>query len=786
MTAITKSKIPTYILVVDPYQANDVREIKSVFSKHKVIFIHQKLNSIVELLPIIRKIQMSPEYYVAGILLSYTSILRSLIAQHFSAPQKLGTTEAISTNYQGALFEKKIGKQTYPIVILPEMKSFVYKKTGKFLADRFFSKLYDPKFPRAPKLNWEMLNENNAEKLYNLFKHAVLIGGDIETENLEVPYSVRNHPDHAGIWLETSKRTVSGKSKTKITGVPRITLSGYTGVFKNEKGIFESYTIVIPIDSMENVRWMRKFNALPAPKIYQNGKYDIAYFLRYNAPLENFLYDTLGLAHSWYAELPKTLDFLSAMFIKNHMYWKDESSLNKEYYNAQDCHNMTWVLLFMLQQIPEWALNNYKENFPKIFPSISANMQGIKINKETMKNNLEVAKAELKEAQRRLEVITNTRYFNGNSSNQVVKLMEILGYKSKKSDKAAMRTFRDLSELNEIYASAIDLVREKKKAISNYFEIDLFNGRFMYSIDPFGTETGRAACRESEFWCGGNLQNIPYYAKSQFIPDEGWKFGARDYSQSESRWTAYMSEDLGLIDAVENSEDFHVTNAARFFGIPVETIMGYKETDPALFKTIRNAIGKKINHGANYNMGPYVLLQNMGAKAVLKAARTLKLSPTLSLQDICAHLLSLFDKAYPLIRDCLNPGSYYYKVIKEIEETRMLVGPMGWTRYCFGDPSGNKLDLNSYVAHGPQSASVKKVNKAWFQCWEELEMGYNGTICRFLPQIHDEIFFMYKEEHEEFIFNRIKEIMESPEIVNGRTLIVPTDAACGYDWSKCK
>lgn len=781
------NKVPTYILLVDPWQAEHIREIRQVFQGHKVVMYAKKVSSISELLPVIRKVERTGEFEIKGILLSYSAILKQLIGEKFSDPKKLGKGEAISTNYQGALFHRKIGKVEYPVVILPELKSFVYKKTGSFLAETFFSKLHDASFPSAPTMEWETLNETNAEKLYDLFKHAVIIGGDIETQNMEVPYWVRNDPAHKGMWLETYRRTGDDhkKSKTRITAIPKITLSGYTGLFKNEKGIYESYTVVIPITSMENIKWMRKFNALPAPKIFQNGIYDNAYFLRYNAPLTNFLYDTKFLMHAWYAELPRKLEFISAMFLRNHMYWKDESSMDGEYYNAQDCHNMTWACMFLLQKMPQWARDNYIENFPKVFPAISANMQGVLIDEEARKKNLGEAEDRLKKASERLEIITSTQWFNGSSSQQVVKLMLAMGTKSKKSDKAALRAFRDKSDLNEIYVSAIDEVRKQKKAIGNYFELDLFDGRVMTSIDPSGTESGRCAAKESAFWCGLNIQNVPFYAKDQFLPDEGYKFGALDYAQSESRCTAYMSEDLKLIDAVENSIDFHVRNASLFFGIPEETILGYKESDLALFKKIRNAIGKKVNHGANYNMGPKVLLQNMGARAVIDAAKTLGLSPTMSLFSVCAYLLEAFDKAYPLIRDLKNPESYYSKVITEIEETGLLVGPTGWTRKCFGDPRGNKLDLNSYVAHGPQSLSVKKVNESWYTAWLKLEM--EEGVVRFLPQIHDELWFMYKEENEDYVFSEIESIMQQPTIVNNREMIIPTDSARGASrWSECK
>ena len=115
---------PAYIFVVDPYQAEHISQIRHIFQGHKVFLHNGRINTLTELLPMIRKIHMSKQFTVKGILLSYTPILKKLISDTFSAPQKLGKAEAISTNYRGALFHKKIGKEEYPIVVFPELKSF--------------------------------------------------------------------------------------------------------------------------------------------------------------------------------------------------------------------------------------------------------------------------------------------------------------------------------------------------------------------------------------------------------------------------------------------------------------------------------------------------------------------------------------------------------------------------------------------------------------------------------------------------------------------------------------
>lgn len=782
-----------YLFIVDPFHVRHIDRIRGVFKGHKVALFHKEIKVFSELAYTIQKYEKLHNVEICGIVLSHTALLKKLLVETFNsvALDKIGKSDAISTNYQGAMFNKSIGGKDYPVVVFPELKSIAYRPYAEFLLKRYFAKLHDPKFPMAPKCTYEEVDENNAAEYLEVFRSALLIGGDIETYLEEVPFWVLQEPEYKGIAVQVAKRGANGnKLKKKIAAIPKISLQGYTGIFKNDDGILESITIVLRINSEKMIDWMKKFNDLPAPKLYQNGKYDTSYHLRYDAPMRNYVYDSHIMMHSWYAELPRTLGFISSMFLKNHMYWKDESAVNAVYYNAQDCHNMTWATMFLLQEWPKWAQENYRENFPMIFPCISCNATGVLIDKEEEARLKVEEERKIETAKSRLETLTGIQYFNANSSKQVVGLMNVLGYATKKSDKAAQVEFRDKSELTFIYAEAIRAAREASKAISNYFEIDLFEGRMLYSLGPAGTDSGRFSCHSSDFWCGTQIQNIPFYAKSMVVPDKGFVFGAMDNSQSESRCTGYMSEDLNLINNVETAKDFHTKNASMFFGLDEDYLNSLKKDDPALFKTYRNEIGKKVNHGANYNMGPKVLLQNMGRKAVFAAARALKLPYSLNAIEICAHLLSLFDKTYPLIRDLNNPDSYYSKVIAEVEETSMLVGPTGWTRYCFGDPSNSKPELNSYVAHGPQSLSVKLINQAFFKSWKKLQIEENLILM--IAQIHDENFFQYLEEFvgtekEKYIFETMSDFMKEPVVIHGRTMIIPNDwAMAGKNWSECK
>jgi hypothetical protein len=171
--------------------------------------------------------------------------------------------------------------------------------------------------------------------------------------------------------------------------------------------------------------------------------------------------------------------------------------------------------------------------------------------------------------------------------------------------------------------------------------------------------------------------------KQTVVADEGFYLAECDLEQAETRDTAYITGDKNLIAVINGPRDFHSHNVEAFFGLPYDTIYDAK-TKKVLNKPIRNT-GKRVNHGANYNMGPDVLVDTMGEEAVYEAARLLKLPRQWTAREIAEHFLKGFDKTYPTIR-----GEYHVWVINQILTTRLLKGATGWTRYCFDNPKKSK------------------------------------------------------------------------------------------------
>lgn len=672
--------------------------------------------------------------------------------------------------YAGSYFSH----QGIEFVIINPLDQLVSVSYGQFLARRYISKLTAPKtWNEVPKFDWCMLDPSTEQTIYTKYSRAYAIAVDIETYRKNLA----------------------------------IRCIGFTALFVLPGGTLKTHSCVLPLTDNYNLAIARKFLwELKAPKIFQNGKYDLSYLSRYNIVPYNYLWDTATLMHCWYAELPKDLAFLGGFFVRKAMYWKDlaeTSDLETYYkYNALDTWTTMNVWVAQMLQLPTWARNNYLLEFPLVFPCHLAEMIGIKRDME----KLPLARAKVdtsisadNESLSRM-VGVYPASFNVNSAPQNKALRKILGSADvKSSDEKSLKKIANRHPLNSRICNKILDIRGNRKLASTYLRVDTdsinegddkggkeFNGRILYALNPHGTATGRLASREHHFWCGLQIQNIPREdtVKSTLVADEGFRFIEVDLEQAESRDTAFISGDKNLIAAVSSERDFHSINASSFFGVPYESI--YDDTTRKTKDKILRDLAKRVNHGANYNMGPNVLVDTMGEDKIWEAKRLLKLPVRYGLKDVAEYLLSRFHETYKSLK-----GSYYPSIVHRVLTTRMLCGATGWTRYCFGNPKDTKSDLNSYIAHEPQSLNAMVLNKAFLRVFYEIALhptySRNFKLC---AQIHDSILFQVREGHEDLAL-LVKSYMEIPVKILGcdkvwREFTVPAAIKAGKDGKGAK
>lgn len=693
-------------------------------------------------------------------------------------------------NYAGSLFSYK----TLEIVFINPLQQLFTVPYGKFIASRFISKVVNPGEWREPtEFKWDVVTAENVERYYALFSTAFAISTDIET--LKNPLSIR--------------------------------CIGYCAVFISpDTGAISTLAIVLPMDSLWALAWMRKFNELPPAKIFQNGKYDNAYLLRYNSPVINWLWDTAHLFHSWHSELPKDLAFLNAFFLRKVVYWKDlaETTDLHEYYryNALDTWATVNVWIEELLQLPDWARRNYVLEFPLVYPCLLAEMTGVIRDQDRLLESRREVDALAEKEITSLRACTGIPDLNPNSPPQIMKVFRALGCADLPGTKEIfMKKAMFRHPLNAHILGKVIKARGHRKIGGTYLRTDddakktgihageggskEFHGFWLYTQNPHGTDTARLASGEHHFWCGANIQNVPVKAgpvvKRTVRAPDGFYIAECDLEQAESRDTAHITGDEKMIANVSGTQDFHSLNASAFFGISYVDL--YDDTKKKTKNKKVRDISKRTNHGANYNMGAGVLVDTMGLEAIWEAKKLLGL-PFNDPLEIAQYLLDQFHKTYPKLRGPKTPFSedtYYAWVAREIAINQRLVSRAfhhteynlrtydqvkyieqgDWTRYCFGNPTKNKTDLNAYAAHCPQSLNARTLNEAFMKVFYEIAL--HNMDFRLHAQIHDSILFSYKQGRDD-IPPRVQACMEIPVTVKDisgkyRTFTVPAALKLG-------
>jgi DNA polymerase I-like protein with 3'-5' exonuclease and polymerase domains len=730
---------------------------------------------------------------ITKIVSTNTEILRKLLAIQGNDKDSVSLS-----NYAGSVFTHN----SWEIVFVSPLSHIFSVPYGRFICERFISKVAAPhSWVEATKFDYSFPKPGEMETYYTQFSNAFAIA--VDTETFKSPLSIR--------------------------------CIGYTAVFINDStGAISTKSITFPIDSPFNLEWMRKFNDLPVQKITQNGKYDVAYLLRFNAPLRNWLWDTAHLFHSYYSELPKDLAFLNAFFLRKVVYWKDlaETRDLSEYYryNGLDTWATANVWISWILSAPDWARRNYTLEFPLVYPCLLAEMTGVIRKPERIAAARGKVDAQIEQKIKSLEVATGAKGFNANSHVQVKKLLKVLGCGDVPSTKETeIMKYAFMHPLNAWFIEKILDIRGLRKLAGTYLRTDAdakqsgihegeggakeFMGFWLYTQNPHGTDTGRLASGEHHFWCGANIQNVPVrdgpIIRETIEAPPGFMFGECDLEQAESRDTAHIAGEEKLIANVTGVRDFHSINASAFFARKYEDIYD-DEKKKTKDKKLRDT-AKRVNHGANYNMTAPVLVTTMGLKAIFDAGKALVLK-ALSPEGIANFLLERFHDTYPKLRGRKAPfeaGTYYAWVVEQITITKKLVSRAfhhtkynlkhfepakyidegDWTRYCFGKPDKNKPDLNAYVAHPPQSLNARTLNEGFMRVFYEIALPYADSF-RLHAQIHDSILFSFTLEKKE-LAERVRECMQIPVTVRDisgtyRTFTVPAALKLGKEGNGAK
>lgn len=636
---------------------------------------------------------------------------------------------------------------------------------------------------------------------------------------------------------------------------PQVTCVGFSGFQPN--GACHSF--VIPFydefaeggtfwDSVEDhaIAWsiVREINDLPVCKTMQNGAYDSSYFIRDAAPVRNWFLDSQIMWWCLYMELPKRLDFISSVLLDNHQYWKDdikgdkidevgtrERSMERYWrYNALDCYNTLFNTLYLLKLMstsPAMQFN-YRDAFMRMASGLAMSMRGVKADfdrREVHRVQLEMDRdRELSD----LRYMLSDSEFNINSPAQKASLLyDFMGIRERNAKGRFVDQNKPKTGTNAVSAGAIPLkmaktehplfdriitqmqnAMEPDKQISNVCNMKLYTDRFRTSFGAVGTETTRFNSKGSNFWDGGNAQNIRKDYRDWLVADEHHILLDVDFSQSDDVFVAYESEDPDKIAVVESGKDAHAINGELFFGKPYDWIVaGKKAKDPVIVHptTGIRQISKRVVHGTNFQMAAMTLYVTMGRESVVAAAIMLGFEDAGQwdqdrLVQLCGQLMAKYRKRYRR----LNKNEWYADILKELR-TGSITNAFGITRKFLGDPNDNGTQREATGFIG-QSDTAGNMNRVMY----EIDHGYipkrfrdgpnpdaNETPLRMTKASHG--FSFHIQCHDNFVAqldtrhplwkvaaHNLMQVMDRPIIIKGRTVRIKAEAEVGFRWGPGK
>lgn len=351
------------------------------------------------------------------------------------------------------------------------------------------------------------------------------------------------------------------------------------------------------------------------PKALQNAKFDRLVLRCQGIQLAGVVFDPMLASYVLEPENSHNLSDLSQRYLNlQAQSFKDLVPKGKTIADidiaavAQYCgmdvygtYHLVPKLRAELHQFPDLAALYQQVELPLEPVLAEMEYQGVRINQPYLKTLSDQLETDLNQIeQSTYEAAGET--FNLASPKQLSELLfDKLGLDRRKSRKNKSGTYStDAATLEKLQGDhpVVDLMVEHRtlsKLKSTYVDalpelVRPDTQRIHADFNQAVTATGRLSSSNP------NLQNIPIRTafsrqiRSAFIPQDGWRLVAADYSQIELRILAHLSGEPVLLEAYRTGEDVHRLTARLLF-----------EKDD--ISSAERRLGKVINFGVIYGMG---------------------------------------------------------------------------------------------------------------------------------------------------------------------------------------
>lgn len=379
--------------------------------------------------------------------------------------------------------------------------------------------------------------------------------------------------------------------------------------------------------SLEQLEVLREvFESDTIVKIAQNLKYDMLMLKNYGLDICAPLYDTMLAHYLINPDLPHGMDAMAGellnytpVSITTLIGKKGKGQLSMRAVPLEKlveyaCEDADITLALKEKLDPELDKTEVRKVFedvevPLIPVLTDMEYRGVRINEAFLREYSKELEVEIEKAEKEVYRMAGVE-FNLNSPKQLGEVIfDVLKLaKGKKTKTGQYRTNEEvltrLAEDHEMPAYVLHF-RKLKKLKSTYVDalpalINPKTGRIHSTFSQAVAATGRLASQHP------NLQNIPIRTKEgrlirkAFIPADGFKLLAADYSQVELRLMAALSADEGMTEAFRSEADIHRATAAKVFGVAPEDVDGNMR-----------AKAKMVNFGIIYGISAFGLAQRL-------------------------------------------------------------------------------------------------------------------------------------------------------------------------------
>ncbi|MES9833415.1 MAG: DNA polymerase I [Candidatus Thiodiazotropha sp. DIVDIV] len=364
-------------------------------------------------------------------------------------------------------------------------------------------------------------------------------------------------------------------------------------------------------------------------KLGQNLKYDMSVLARYGIQMQGIAYDTM--LESYVVDSTATrhdMDSLAKKYLDhNTIHFEDIAGKGKKQltfnqidleqaapYAAEDAD----ITLRLHEKL--WPKLDSEPSLTRLFSELEVALvpvlsrierNGVSINSDMLRAQSDAFSRQLHELEQRAYSLAGHN-FNLGSPKQIGEIffneleLPVISKTPKGAPSTAESVLIELAEQGHDLPAVILEHRGLAKLKSTYTDklpemVNPETGRVHTSYHQAVAATGRLSSTDP------NLQNIPIRKeegrriRQAFIPQDGWKMLAADYSQIELRIMAHLSQDKGLLKAFSEGRDIHTATAAEVFGEDLDKVSADQR---------RSA--KAINFGLIYGMSAFGLARQLG------------------------------------------------------------------------------------------------------------------------------------------------------------------------------